>query len=428
MQEKNNVLYVRFFGTFSVRWNGIQLINGRDSQFSQLLQILLHTRENGADRELLIDELFHDREIMDANHSMRVVLYNFKRRLREMGLPECAYIVKRNGRFYWTAEIPVVEDTVEFEAAYQKAAQGSTPEEKLNAYLTACELYGGDFLPMRAGSLWASREAWRYRDMFSDCVNGAAAILLEMKQYDRLQVLGKHAARVQPFSDWEHITLEALVGLGRYTEADSLYHETEQQYFDELRVQPDARLLELREIITAGKNSGQKTLEAIQEHLNGTHEAEEGAYLCSYAVFESIYRVMSRLKERCGISCLLLLCTLEEADGFVEADDSLEADGSLKADGTLASDGILNEKNALQEMLAQRFENAVCGSLRKTDIVCRCGKFQYLALLMNAAQDSCAAIQARIDAQFDLQESNYVIRYCTGAPAQAVSSSGSVCL
>ena len=85
MQENDNVLYVRFFGTFSVRWNGAQLVKGRDSQFTHLLQILLHTRENGVDRALLIDELFHDREIKDATHSMHVLFYNFKNRLKEMG-------------------------------------------------------------------------------------------------------------------------------------------------------------------------------------------------------------------------------------------------------------------------------------------------------------------------------------------------------
>ena len=389
MQEENNVLYVRFFGAFSMRWNGAQLINGRETQFTHLLQILLHERENGADRALLIDELFHDREIKDATHSLHVSFYNFKKRLKEMGLPDCAYIAEKSGRFYWTAKIPVIEDTVEFEAAYQKANAGLTPEEKLNGYLTACELYGGDFLSMRSESLWAAQEARRYGEMFSNCVNQAAAILRVAKQYDRMQTLGRHAAMVQPLSNWEHITLEALVGLGHYAEADRLYRETEQQYFEELGVRPDARMLELREMITTDKHSGQKTLAAIEEYLTGKHEPEAGAYLCSYAVFENIYRVLERLKERCDQSSLLMLCTLEEADG------------------------ISPVENVFQEKLLQRFENAICTSLRKTDIVCRCGKLQYLVLLTNTTQENCAAIQARISARFDKQEPKHDIRYYT---------------
>lgn len=387
MQEKDNVLYVRFFGTFSVRWNGAQLLNGRESQFTHLLQLLLHTRKNGVDRALLIDELFHDREIKDATHSMHVLFYNFRNRLKEMGLPECAYIVEKSGRFYWTPEIPVMDDTVEFEAAYQKAITGSTTEEKLNGYLAACERYEGSFLPMRTESLWAAQEARRYEELFSECVNQAAAILLEMKRYDRLQTLGKHAARVQPFSDWERITLEALVGLGHYTEADRLYHETEQQYFEELRVAPDVRMLELRDKITTGKRPGQKTLETIQRYLTEKPETEKGAYLCSYAVFENIYRVMERLAGRGGQGALLMLCTLEEED--------------------MAS----GEENAAREKLVRRFENAICASLRKSDIVCRCGKLQYLVLLVNATQESCAVIQKRIDAHFRTHRPKSEIRY-----------------
>ncbi|MBQ9662131.1 MAG: bacterial transcriptional activator domain-containing protein [Oscillospiraceae bacterium] len=387
MQEKNNVLYVRFFGAFSVRWNGEQLIYGRESQFTHLLQILLHTREKGADRALLINELFQDREIKDATHSMHVLFYNCKKRLKEMGLPDCAYIVEKSGRFYWTGEIPVIEDTVEFETAFQRANASPTQEGKLSGYLTACELYGGDFLPMRAESLWATQEARRYGDMFSDSVNQAAAILFDLKRYDRLQALGKYAARVQPFSDWEHITLKALVGLGHYAEADRLYRETERQYAAELGVQPDTRMLELREIITAGRRSGQKTLETIQKYLIGKHEPEKGAFLCSYAVFENIYRVMERMKERNGRSNLLMLCTMEKADGSSY------------------------EENDLQEKLVSFFEDAICTSLRKTDIVCRCGRLQYLVLLVNTVPEDCADIQARIDARFDMPESKYKIRY-----------------
>lgn len=240
---------------------------------------------------------------------------------------------------------------------------------------------------MRTESLWAAQEARRYEELFSECVNQAAAILLEMKRYDRLQTLGKHAARVQPFSDWERITLEALVGLGHYTEADRLYHETEQQYFEELRVAPDVRMLELRDKITTGKRPGQKTLETIQRYLTEKPETEKGAYLCSYAVFENIYRVMERLAGRGGQGALLMLCTLEEED--------------------MAS----GEENAAREKLVRRFENAICASLRKSDIVCRCGKLQYLVLLVNATQESCAVIQKRIDAHFRTHRPKSEIRY-----------------
>ena len=146
-------------------------------------------------------------------------------------------------------------------------------------------------------------------------------------------------------------------------------------------------MLELREIITAGRRPGQRTLEEIQEHLTGRHETENGAYLCSYAVFESIYRVMERVAEHAGPSMILMLCTLEEADG------------------------IPCGENASQEMLVQRLEQAICASLRNTDIVCRCGKFQYLALMVDAEQERCDSVQTQINESFDTRRPKSAIRY-----------------
>ena len=388
MQEKDNVLYVRFFGAFSVRWNGVQLVNGRESQFTQLLQLLLYSRENGLERALLIDELFHDRDIKDVTHSMHVLFYNFKKRLKESGLPDCTYIVEKSGRFYWTPEIPVIDDTDEFEAAYQKAATAPSPEEKLNACLTACELYRGEFLPSYGESLWLAQEARRYREMFRDCVNQAAAILIEEKRYERLQALGIQAASVQPYSDWEHITLKALLGLERYEEADQLYRETERHYLEELGVRPDTRMPELRQIMTTDRRRGMKELDAIQKYMSGKQGPKDGAYLCSYAVLEKIYHVMERLAERGGQSVSLMLCALEEADGITS-----------------------EENSSFKEDVVQRLEQAICGSLRKSDIVCRCGKFRYLVLLVNTAQERCSAIQTRIDARFNTRETKSEIRY-----------------
>ena len=146
-------------------------------------------------------------------------------------------------------------------------------------------------------------------------------------------------------------------------------------------------MLELRDKITTGRHRGQKTLENIQRYLAEKPEAEKGAYLCSYAVFENIYRVMERLAGRNSQSMLLMLCTLEEEDT------------------------ITGEESAAREALVKHFENAICASLRKTDVVCRCGKLQYLVLLVNTTHASRSAIQKRIDARFGTHRPKLEIRY-----------------
>ena len=87
--EKENVLYVRMLGGFSVRWNGKLIAGGSKasgSQFAFLLQILIHNREKGVTRDRLEELLFEDRDINNLHHALQSVIYNAKKRL-EADLP-----------------------------------------------------------------------------------------------------------------------------------------------------------------------------------------------------------------------------------------------------------------------------------------------------------------------------------------------------
>ncbi|MBR1781690.1 MAG: hypothetical protein IJ751_09850 [Oscillospiraceae bacterium] len=392
MEERQGVLYARYFGGFSLRWNSAELVGdaGRgDTQFLQLLQLLLHHRETGVERTALIEELFRDREVKDVAHSVNVLLYNARKKLCSLGLPDGKYFEKRAGRICWSGEIPVEEDAAAFEALC-RAAQREAGPEALERCLAACGGYGGDFLPMQTGSIWVAHEAQRYREMFADCANRAAALLRQGGQYLRLEELGRYASRVQPLSDWETLTLEALIALGRFGEAGRLYQETEQRYLRELGVRPDRRMAALWGQIQTGGSKGPRMLDAIQAQLSERHVPDAGAYRCGYAAFEQVYRVMERFMQRSGQPVYLMVCTLPEE----------------------GEDGAREEHSA-------HLEQAICAALRKTDVVCRYGKSQYLVLLVNTTREGCAVVRARIDAQFHARrgrpEISYSVRALSGA-------------
>ena len=66
MSEFNSdVLYVRMLGGFSIQYNGKLIAGGSkasDSQFTDLLQILIHSGDNGVTRDRLEELLFYERE------------------------------------------------------------------------------------------------------------------------------------------------------------------------------------------------------------------------------------------------------------------------------------------------------------------------------------------------------------------------------
>ncbi len=61
--EKQQVLYVKMFGDFSVVYQGVSSIGKKkkETQFAQVLQLLLHNRQNGISRECLEKVLFGER-------------------------------------------------------------------------------------------------------------------------------------------------------------------------------------------------------------------------------------------------------------------------------------------------------------------------------------------------------------------------------
>ena len=110
-ERTGNVLYVQALGGFSISFGG-RLIAGdaksKESQFTYLMQLLLHYPDRGVRRDTLEQVLFGDRDIRNTHHALQSVIYNAKKQLRQAGLPECCYIIQKNGAFYWTKEIPVI--------------------------------------------------------------------------------------------------------------------------------------------------------------------------------------------------------------------------------------------------------------------------------------------------------------------------------
>ena len=86
-----NQLQVQMLGGFFLYWNGQPLISSTrtsESQFTYLMQILLHNYRQGVRRGTLEQVLFGDRDIEDIHHATRSVIYNAKKRLKAAGLPQ----------------------------------------------------------------------------------------------------------------------------------------------------------------------------------------------------------------------------------------------------------------------------------------------------------------------------------------------------
>ena len=378
-QIQNDTLYINTFGGFSMTWNGKPLNagpKGRDSQIVRLLEAVIHAGDAGFSRAELIETLFEDREIDDASHGLRTVLYNTRKMLEKEGLPKSAYIETREGSYYWTEEIPVIEDARTFSALYEEAENEKDPDIRLRLYQDAVHLYKGDFLPLQTQMIWVAQEDRRYRAVFESCVENAAALLRMNKDFNQLTALGTYAARIQPLAEWEALAMEGLIALGRDEEARRLYEKTEKYYMDELGFKPTFGTIEMLTRLGNQLEHQHALLDEIQGELTGAGEQIRGGYLCAYPVFRGIYRMVERMTERGGQSVYLMLCTIVDKKG------------------------VPMRESASLERLSGKLGDALVHSLRNSDAICRYGKGQYLALLLNTTREDCGIVQKRINYHF----------------------------
>ncbi|MDO5132763.1 MAG: BTAD domain-containing putative transcriptional regulator [Eubacteriales bacterium] len=389
-EKRENVLHVKMLGGFSMSYNGKVIAGSSKSSITQnnaLLQILIHSRRDGVTRDRLEELLFGDREVDNAHHSLRSVIYNAKKHLEKAGLPKVNFITSEKDVFYWTDEIEVEEDAYEFERLHREAEQESDPGKRLESFLKASYQYGGEFLPMQTNNVWAVRESMRYEKLFADCVENAGKILREMQDYGRMKELGQYASAIAPLSDWESLTMEALVCMRKYDEAIRLYENTVSYYLDELGVHPSGRIVEWFEHLGKGLSHQHSVLEDLKKDLDGNDGAQEGGYLCSYPVFQGIYRTNRRLLDSTGASSCLMLCTL------------LDSKGNPMKDGSVL------------ERLSDRLVDSVRMSVRRGDALCAYGRGQCLILLVNTTKEGCGLVQQRINRNFIVGRQRISIRY-----------------
>ena len=377
--SNENVLIVRTLGGFSLTWNGRQVGGGakaRNSQSTRLLQIILHNREQGVERSKLEEILFEDSYSEDLPHMFRSIVYNTKKKLQDGGLPSGDLIVYKHGRYYWTDTIPVREDAEEFEKKCNEAFNEENPAARTIMLRDACLMYDGEFLPDQTGLPWVIREDRRYRELFCRCMDEAVIALREIRDYRTIEDLGRHATAINPLAEWEFVTMEALIAMEKYDEARSLYEKTENYYMRELGTRPSSDAVDLLDKLGGSMDYRFSMIDDIQSNLTGVSDAAHGGYVCTYPVFRGIYQLVERQLDRSGQSAYLMLCTV--CDNY----------------GTPMREG------AVLTRLTERLGEIICSSIRNSDVMCRYGKGQYLALLMNTTAENCDIVEDRINKRF----------------------------
>ena len=375
---EKNTIYVRTLGSFSVSYNGTEIaIGSRDeSQIGLLMFLMFHFGKDGASRSLIKSTLFEDRDIEDVSHAIRNVLYNMRKNLKAHGLPDASFVKQSRGVYYWTDEIPVVEDAREFERLVSEALLETDLQKQAALLAEACSSYSGRFFAGRDNVPWIYQEGERYRALFGQAVTLLSDYYRDTHKFKDMYDLAIYAASVDPFAEWEITAVEALTSLGRFAEAERYYEDTVDLYLREYGERSNEHVRDFIRRLGEHLFHDHESIEEIQSKLTDQDDQGGRGYYCSLPIFQELYRTIERTMHRSADKIFLMLCTIVDSKG-----------------------NPMREGTKLEE-LSERLKVAAVGSVRHTDTVTKYGQGQYLILLINTTAENCKIIERRINENF----------------------------
>ncbi len=375
---EKNTIYVRTLGSYSVSYNGAEIaVGSRDeSQIGLLMFLMFHFGKDGASRSLIKSTLFEDRDIEDVSHAIRNVLYNMRKNLKAHGLPDASFVKQSRGVYYWTGEIPVVEDAREFERLVSEALLETDLPKQAALLAEACNSYSGRFFAGRDNIPWIYQEGERYRALFGQAVSLLSDYYRDTHKFKDMYELALYAASVDPFAEWEITAVEALTSLGRFAEAERYYEDIVDLYLREYGERSNEHVRDFIRRLGEHLFHDHESIEEIQSKLTDQEDQGGRGYYCSLPIFQELYRTIERTMHRSADKIFLMLCTIVDSKG-----------------------NPMREGPKLEE-LSERLKTAAVGSVRHTDTVTKYGQGQYLILLINTTAENCKIIERRINENF----------------------------
>lgn len=386
--EEKEVLRVQMFGGFSVLYNGKEVALGRNSsaKFIQLLQMVWLQGDKGISKEQLVSDLYDRNEITNINSSFNTLIYRMRQQMRQVGLPNVDYVIRRKGLYVPDDKIQIWVDVQEFEQLYEYGLNASNDRQKYHYFQQVFDLYQGELLPDMSNEIWVFDKSETYKKIFVNCVRWLGEYTRRIRDYKTMEIVYAKAARIYPLEEWEVGQMKAIMEKGEFKRALELYYKTIERYSEELGLPPSQQMLECYNRMSRGLVNTPGLLAEIQaslrESVESNPEAEGidpkyyepyGAYYCSYPSFVDVYRLFCRNRKRMGMSMYLMLCTLVDYEGKA----------MYNMDKLKIRSGVLNE--------------AIRQCLRQGDTFTKYSASQYLLLLMNVKQEDCEPIFQRLN-------------------------------
>ncbi|MDY3617824.1 BTAD domain-containing putative transcriptional regulator [Agathobaculum sp.] len=368
---------VRMLGEFSIAVDGKTVSEQlrRSKKLRGVVQYLLLNADRPVPHTELYETFWPGESSQNPRAALKTLMHRLRAALVQGGAPDdLPFFLVQQGSYQWNLGLKAQMDIETFEAACQRLHGGGLArEERLELLRTAASLYRGRFLD--SSEIWMLPPAAHLHGQYLSVVGELCGLLQEDEQYDEIIAVCREALQIDELDEAANYALIlALTACGRTQEAMAQYSRITDLYYDDMGVQVSDELRALYRKIAEVEQATELDIDGVRGKLE-EREAQGGAYVCEYGIFEDIYRIEARCLARYGGRMFLALLTV--TDAYCQ----------------------MPEQRVLGKAM-ERLLEASCASLRRCDVIARYSPSQYVLLLPTVTYETGQMVLERIRRAF----------------------------
>lgn len=379
---ETSTLQVQMLGEFSIRQGSAEINDGanRSRKVWLLLAYMIYCRTRPVTPEELITLLWGEEEkSSNPANAIKTMFHRVRACLDQLGSNVGhELIIRRNGGYAWNPNTPLSVDVDEFERLCKAGYAAQTESEKLDSWLSALNLYQGNFLSKLSYEPWVVPISAYFHNLYIQVVLEVLPILTKQERWNDIITLCRNAVSHEPYLEELYRNLMfAQLQMGDQQAAVTVYENMSELLLSDCGIMPceDVRIL-YRQAIRA-VNDHALSPSVILEQLRESSDIG-GALLCTYDFFQAIYQSVARSVERSGDAVHLAIISVTDSCNRELPKRSL-------------SRVICNLKEIIRS------------GLRRGDVVSQCSVSQFILLLPQANYESACMVCSRITKAFNRQ-------------------------
>lgn len=371
-------LIIKTFGEFSISYgdNVITEHSKRSKKMWTLLQFMIANHNRTIPQSELINLLWGNKSSENPVGALKTSLHRLRNCLSELGLPEGEEIIVNSmGTYAFNNRLESEIDFDMFESLYKKSLAAQSEKEKTNLYLSAAELYRGDFLSRSKDDAWVAPLTAYYHSLYIRIVKDLIQTMFKHKYYSDIIAVCRKALDIEQLDDFIHYYyIKALFETGDKAAAKIHYAYVMDLFYNKHGINPSPEFVSLYEETVKDDRSYNVNFGILKGQLDDLNE-ESGAFYCEFPFFKHVYQLEVRDAVRNDRPTHLCLIT---------AVSKLQQELEPKA---------LNR-------VTTKLSDCIRSSLRTRDVFSRYSASQFVLLLTNTTKEQAEMVLNRILKRF----------------------------